>query len=722
MGISDFIAKKKALKPIRKREYIELRKPVINLFIGQFTDSEKKTLKDLLTGRIGENNKVNYLNVAYGNSASHPDGSHECTLTFSDVEKPEEHGTLKQWEELNQGIKDSRLLEQTVRDYVNNIFNEVSTVPYIQKASIRLNLLIQMDSVETAILETLAESLKTELLVFFNNGVSVDAYCFLDQKGYRADEGGENRKAYDYLALQTVNAMVEKKLVKMAYCLSNYTSQECLQPDSMEERIRTAALTMLLKDGGSALSKFQVDTYDDDSFVTDCSGSNGNFYSLGHFKLEAAVNLIDYIVYDTVFERMSRGRESHPELQLERMELTEEQMNVFCQELLPITSFPPSVFFSMVKNSGEKASMIIHSTRAEVIESVYGQNLNLFYKFNCERNYETGIKEAMIKKEERITNILKTMYTEENYSLSDMNTMMNGILEHLTALKADCLSAQEAELRDMQIWLGERNAMADLRSVVKETKEPMAFYQIAMEYLDKMVRGLHLRVKLLVLDAYVQMIQRTARQYHSLSDKMAEAVEELKGDIDTMMVDGIGITTSNVPDYYGALTENILSSDNQFEIFEKELNHEICSGDIDENYLFGQIIQYCDEKILSKKDFEKDFSVEMLKRLRNFEHYNSEESIYEYAFETIMENKVFYADVVTFDNLHETICFMVNPDNRFVTSTNSKMQQLKDNRQLKIFFEEHYDDMDVLYMEGHFGLESLYNYQIYENVYGQLKK
>lgn len=722
MGISEFIAKKKALKPIRRRENIELQKPIINLFVGEFSEEDKNVLKEVLNSRIGENNKVNYLNIVYGTCSKVPERLHECTLILSNMEKPPEHGTLEDWEKLKDAAQSSTILEQIVRDYANNIFNEVSTVPYIQKASIRLNLLIQMDSVEVAALESFVVTLKQELTVFFNNGVFVDAYCFLDQRGFRLDEGGENRKAYNYLALQTVDHMAEQQIIKMAFCLSNFTSLECLWPDSVQERIKTAALMMLLKDGRSASSQMPVDTYEDAGFTVDCLGSEGRFYSLGHFKLEVAENLIDYIVYHTVFDAMCVDRETRPETRLERLELSEEQVDLLCQELLPVTSFPQQIFYSMVKNSEKKASIIVHSSREEVIDSIYGQNLDLFFLFNCERNYIELIKEVMVKKEERIDKILRTMYSEENHSLSDMNIVLKDVLHHLNCMRADCMQLIEAEQREMQSWLGERNTVGDLRSVVKETKEPVAFYQIASEYLEKRVWSLHLKVKLQVIDAYIKMVQKTARQYHALSDKMAEAVRELECDIEAMMQTGVPISSMHAPEYYGKLAKNIISSDNQFELFEKMINSKIFSEGLSEESLFERIIHYCDEKILTNPEFQKDFSVEMLKRLKDYKHYHTDESIYEFAFETIMENQVFYTNVVTYNTLHQSICFMVNPYNRFVASTNERMQQLKDNRQLKVFFEEHYDDMDVLYMEGRFGLENLYNYQTYKGVYQHLKK
>jgi ADP-dependent phosphofructokinase/glucokinase len=68
------------------------------------------------------------------------------------------------------------------------------------------------------------------------------------------------------------------------------------------------------------------------------------------------------------------------------------------------------------------------------------------------------------------------------------------------------------------------------------------------------------------------------------------------------------------------------------------------------------------------------------------------------------------------------VCFLVNPGNRFVTGTNQRMQKLKASRQMKVFFEEHFYDMDILFMEGCFDLESLYNYQVYENIYNRMKQ
>lgn len=189
-----------------------------------------------------------------------------------------------------------------------------------------------------------------------------------------------------------------------------------------------------------------------------------------------------------------------------------------------------------------------------------------------------------------------------------------------------------------------------------------------------------------------------------------------------MMEDELKIKTGNCVAYYSDIVKKILEEDDKFSSFVRNVNSKICAGELEGEDLFEQMITYCDENVLNDSRFEKDFSVEMLKRLKNFEKFNTEEAIYDFAFETIMNNQKFYVSYDSFSNVNKEVCFLVNPNNKFVSGTNKRMQTLKTNKQLKVFFEEHFNDMDVLFMEGCFELETMYNFQVYKNVCERMKR
>jgi hypothetical protein len=722
MGISEFISKKKAMQPLHKRENISLQKPVVNLFAGDFETEEQNALIGLLNDRIGSSNKVLYGKMEFWESRS-KEQEPVRLIRFPGVAAPQSYD-LKNRENLQKEVQDHiNDIRNMTTDYVNDIFNEVSTASYAHKARIRLNILVKPECMDAAALPLVLPVLKDEFSVYFPNGVLIDVYAMLDQKGYRREEGGDARKAFTYLTLKEMEQLQGQSVVQMPFCLSNYTTEDCLNPDCIKERMITAGLMMLVKDGASAQGAMQADTYDDAGFIEDCKRDTGKWYSLGHFKLEVATDLIDYIVYHAVMVQMQKVTENLSiKKKLSQMEVNEEQIDQMCGELLPITNFPPQFFYSMVKNSSVNVAGMVNRSRGSVINDVYGNNLELFFRLNCAQGYQDEMERTLSVRIKKISNMLSSMYEEEGYTLADMNAATNELLEHLKAMLNQCNQLRDAVRKEMDSWLEDRSGIANLREVIRDTGEPKAFYQLASEYLDKRVRDLKEKMKSDVLTELIGAVKQTAGQYLALAESLSDAVNEIDQNIQLMEEEELKIKSGNCRAYYTGLTEKILNKNEDFSRFVRSVNGKICSGELEGDGLFNEIINYCDEKILSDDWFEEDFAVEMLKRLKNFEKFNTEESIYDFAFETIMNNQTFYANYVSFESINREVCFLVNPGNRFVTGTNQRMQKLKASRQMKVFFEEHFYDMDILFMEGCFDLESLYNYQVYENIYNRMKQ
>lgn len=729
MSISDFILKKKSMKPIRKRENICLQKPVVNLLAGSFSQEERQTLAELLDDRIGSDNKVHYCRLEP--VPCKKDGEERFRPLWAEgLCLPQGYG-LKQRRQLQEEARSLRdRLRNMAADYVNDIFNEVSTATYGHKARIRLNVLVNPEDIQAALLPELLPILKEEFGVYFPNGVHVDAYVFLDQKGYRREDSGDEKKAFSYLTLTEIEGMAREKIIQMPFMMSNYTSENCLEPFCGEERMVTAGLMMLVKDGASAEGKLKdgdtADSYDDYTFAQDCGQENGMWYSLGHFKLEVARDLIDCVVYRSLMLRMEQAAQSPEEgVKLSQMQLTEDQIDQLCADVLPISSFPPHIFYSMVKNGNVNVASMVNNTRRTVIQEVFGENLNLFYKLNCTRRYQERLEELMEVRVKKLQNAFTAMYEEEGYTLADMNVATNFILGHLEAVENECVRLKDAEQRELNRWLEERAEIANLKDVVKDTGEPRAFYQLAVQYLEKRVRGLHTEVKSEIARRYIETVQKTAQRYHGLARSVEEAERELSENIgrmiEEMTEDRLDIKCGNCVEYYTETVRKVIEEDGNFPAFIREINSRICSGELEDEQLFDEMIDYCDRRILTDSRFETDFEVEMLARLKNYKQFMTDESIYDYAFGTIMDNQKFYASYESFGTLNREVCFLVNPDNEFVSCTNKRMQNLKASRQLKVFFEKYFQDMDVLFMEGCFGIESLYNYGVYQNIWNKLE-
>lgn len=758
MGISEYIAKKKQIKAVKRDEKIMLLKPIVNILVGGFTQEEYGRLSGLLNQRIGDNGRIRGLKIAgesggnggtsrnggtsgsggisgndgndgsgSGNGNGADSGAGETALdgVFSLVIpgfQADEEYTLSGRARYQERTERSGTLQTSIGDYVNDVFNEVSTVPYAHKGQIRLNFIVKAESMEAAALGRLVKALKEGFWVSFPNGVNADVYLLLDQRGYKNSEQGEERKAFSYLAINEVRELKNGGTIKMPFLLSNYLSTDCLDKNAVFDIMTTIGLMMLIKDGQSAEAEGAVDCYRDESFMEDC-GMDGDFYTLGHFKLTAAEDCIDYIVYKTVLDRMQvKAPNIDIRTKLSRMELLEDQIGGLADEILPLRGVRQQMLYPMVKNSAMNVAEFTNTGRQKLLQDLYGGNLDLFFRVNCEEQYQESLVQETAACTKRIRNVLKDIYENENYTVSDMNALLGGIRLHLGKTAGDTEEELDAQGKGMELWLEQKCDITNLKDKNKHTREPAAFYQLGKQYLDKKLQILHYTIKKKLVEQFRAEIDRSAAKYGMLAGRMKEASKELDSVAGLLMEKEPELCVGNLKDYYTLLADQILDESERFKTFETGLNSDIYAGDLEEEAIYGRIIDYCDGLVLSDARFEKDFSSEMLKRLINYDRFSSEEKIYDFAFETIMKHEVYYANFSSVAQMNREVCFLVNPNNRLVEGTKNRRQYLGASMQLKVFYEEYFTDMDVLFLQGCFKAESFYNYGVYESVYSRLKQ
>ena len=146
------------------------------------------------------------------------------------------------------------------------------------------------------------------------------------------------------------------------------------------------------------------------------------------------------------------------------------------------------------------------------------------------------------------------------------------------------------------------------------------------------------------------------------------------------------------------------------------INNQICNRELLGEDIYQKLIAFCDAEIIPDMRYSDDIAIEMLRRLKNYENFSTEEAIYNLAFDTIMKKRKYYANHTEFGRPYEAVCLLVNPENDFVNSTNDQMNKLQRNQQLQWFFEEHYNGMDILFLEGCFRVNDIYQYDLYKRV------
>lgn len=720
MGISNFIRDKKKNGQMKRKENIELLRPVVNIFMGNFQNDEKEHLIQFLTERIGTSNKVNYCQISLGPGEEINDGQVHI-IHITDVEEACEY-TLEKWNLLHKQIEKSKQLPTIIKNFVNYIFNEVSTTAYASKGRIRLNFILQADWTGTAITSKLIQTMKDEFKEYFTNGVHLDVYCLLDQLGYTSEKYGEERKAFNYLCLDALDKAVEDQLVDMVYILANYTSIDCLEPDSIDEIMRTAGLAMLVKDGVSAKGNgYDRDTYADVSFKEEAAAYKGNFNSLGNLKLAVDHDTIEYIVYKTVFDDLYQSVENEDSIKnvITQMDIEKEQLELQCGSIMGTSVFPERLFCSMVKAQNINVASFLNDNAESLLNAVYGKSLDYFWKINADVNMEKQ-RDLIELKVKKINTTLRDAYISSQCSLAEVYIIITSVEKAFNQYTKEYYSKYMDTVQELKNWLSNRVEIHNLQAVVKETGEPRAVYILADQYLNKLMHVEEAQnMHSVVSECYIQ-IQESVKYYRSQSDTIKKAAEELDQIIKELESEDEKLLRGNMRNYYTRVTKQIMDSSTTYANFKRNLNTKICTKEVVGDSIYDDIINYCDSNILNNEEFDNDLSVEMIRRLKNYDRYTTDEAVYDLAFETIMNQRKYYASHTEFGSVFDAVCFLVNPNNTFVNSTNKRMKSLLAQQQLKLFFEDHFNGIDILFMEGCFAKDSIYKYKLYKTAYESL--
>jgi len=726
MGIIDYLKKQQKTGQKWGRDNIEMLRPVVNIFVGNFSNEEYSVLKETLEERIGMTSKVFFCRVCSENV-------HENDETFYQFVVDELAGVnsydVSKWEMLKTCLEGKDELQHNVRDFVNKVFNTVSSVAYTSQGRIRLNYIIKSDAVDAAMLPSLVKACNECFNSYFSNGVYTDAYCVVDQKGYNCEEYGEERKALNYLNLSAVDALVSEKLFKIAYIVSNYTSQNCLEPDCMIEMMQTIALNVIVKDGISGKNKENSYSYDD--FVQEVNAYAGNFCSIGTLNLKVAETVRSYVVYKTVFGDFCQSEFSNTVVAglIRSMGIDKNDLEMKINSLFVNHGFSERVFYPMVANKQIGAASFLTMQRRELIEEVFGRNLEYFWNLNCKTDIEK--REQLVDSiTDRVRQVLREAYKTNGCSLAEISKAISDVEEQFEKYVLE----YEKAFNDMKIaydeWLCENADIKNLKEKVKETDTLRAVYQLAAQYMEKRASIINHENNLYVSKMCLQGIRESSQYYKKQAQTVREAYEELETmvedieqkELDTEQKTELALLVGNMNNYYTEITRNYLQSSGEYQEFKRNTNNRICNRDLAGDEIFEAIQRFCEEKILSAECYTDDISLELVQRLKNFNGLKTEDDIYNHAFETIMNNKKYYANHTEFGKIYQEVCFLVNLNNKFVKCANENMKKLLVNREMKLFFERNYKGMDILFMEGCFELRALYQYNLYQKASENMTK
>lgn len=717
MGISNFIREKKKYGMMKPKEYIELLRPFLNVFVGEFHNMERECLMQFLNERIGNSNKVNYCQILLG-SKKGKDEEGIYGLHIADVDYPSEI-SLPSRNSIQDQIEVSEQLEKSIKDFVIHIFNTVATNSYISRARIRVNIILQADWQGASITAKLIQCMNTFFSEYFTNGVELDIYCMLDQKGYRAEEKGEEKKCFNYMTLNELEKIAKDSLASMIYIMSNYTSHDCLEPNSTGEIMRTIGLAMLMKDGVSAKGNGNdKDSYNDTAFKEEASSYEGSFYSLGNLNLAVDIDMIEYIVYKAIIDDMHQSIVNADAVKsiLSDMNIERDDLERQCAALIKGSMYREEVFYSLVKSQNINAASFLNDSAGKMLHMIYGRTLEYFWNINISGNNERK-KELIDDKIKNINKIIREAYINGECSLAEAYSIITTVQSYFEQYTEDYNKKYGDSIKDYKDWSEVPIKVNGLKDIVNETGELRVVYTLTRQYMDKMLHIEEAKNLYEVVSECGRQIQESVNYYRKQLDTLKQASSELDEIIKEMEEEQDELIRGNMRNYYKQFTEQFIDRNMVYKDFKHRLSTRICAKEAEGDVIYGDIIHYCDEYILKKENFKDELSIEMIRRLKNDSRYRSEDAIYDMAFETIMSQRKYYANHVGVGGVFNAVGFLVNPNNNFVNSTNNKMKSLLINHQLKLFFEEHFNGMDILFMEGCFSKESIHNFRLYKTAY-----
>lgn len=638
-------------------------------------------------------------------------------------ELDEEEYTLLAREALQEKMKRAFVLEPKLQDFAIYVFNHASKVPFIHKGRIHINIFVKADHKIACLLQQITEGIRDSFVEFYPSGCNIDVFLLLDQAAYSSTDFGMEKKAFTYLTLKETESMVNEKKISMAYCMSNMNSQGILNRESSAtyEMLYDAALMTILKDGVPADVQGDYESYKDEDMKKNAESKEGTFYSIGSFKLEGIMEIITLIVYRTVFLKMMKEREQLDIPQyIQRFEISKEGINQSLNQILPQIPFDELTWEGVIRSKKYKGTELANMPAGEGIRKIYGRNLDLMLEINCTKRFQAQENEFMTSKISQLKKRINELYFTENFSIFEICKVVNEMLCVLNKEKEYNGQMYDAEVNGLKSWELSAFPLKQLKDKAEYSKDSKILYALAGSYLQKKQRVLYSKARIQLVDQMDKGLRRVAEKYMTIADSVRRTSEELQENIRCAVEDELELRVGNCEHYYKMITEKILDNNEDFKRFLRDVNQSIGNGNFTVEELFSKVLDFCEQNIFTRSEFHRDFSEEMLLRLKNYREFETDQMVYDFAFNTIMDNQVFMVDQHSFTDPYREVCFLVKENNSFVTATNQRMAELKESHRMKIFYETYYEDMDVLFIEGCFDLADLHAYDVYKKTYDRL--
>lgn len=769
MGMMESLRAQQMSPAKRDRDNIQLMEPVAVLFLGRFAARDIDRLSGFIGRRVGNSDRVGFAAFAFGKasetavsvrsisglSGSDPSDSSGKVITqpvsareelsLPDAILPipiptitlERTNTLEARAAFAAECAASAELEQAVGDFAGDIYNRVARFAYPQAGTIRIHLIIQAESMEAALLETLTTVLRARFRRVYPERVRIDAYCLLDQREYRADEGARERKAFAYLALQDLERLAgSRDHLDMAFCLSNVDSWNRLNPDEAdrENQLRSIGLMMIAKDGIPAEVPRTSDTYalnresrySDASFLANSTADGCRLFSLGYMHLDTLDDAAETVAYSVLLDAWRAKRHPiAPDGTPGPLELTRQTVSQLASSLVGGPLMMPVYMQGVVKDLSGTVSELAFKPRAEVLRSVFGSNLDLYFAFNNQRGVQERLEIAVADRISRIREEVGRLHETKHLTVFEIRDLLRWTIQSLRAQLAEHAKVRDGNVAGYQEWMSGREPVAGRIELAPGTKEPVAFLKLGAAWLDYRQTLLEDTLRQDLLMNLLSEIEKIGVRFEDLAKVFEDASLELEESLKKRMEGELDIRTGRYEAYYREVAAELLARiPVEWDAFLEELNADVCIG-VEPAGILRRLAAWCGEHLLSSPCFSEEFSVEAVKRLKGHNGLVTENDIHQTIFATIIGTRAYHISVVKAGEMNSEICFFLNKDSHFVDDISShlldqRLQALRDRNGIKLFHEAEFKGMDILFMQGCFSAGAIHGFDAMRAAHAEL--
>lgn len=716
MGIMNYIRKGKQDRSARFADHVLLNRPVVNLFLGDFDPLEINCLKDMFESRICSSDRALYANLIMGESTN-IETTKEVHTIFLGL-NPEniaydETGRVA----LHEHLANHPVLDNVLRSYGGDVFNKVSVYEFQYKGQIRVNLLIKAQDLAAAALDIVIERVKSIWEEFFPEDIMIDVYCLLDER--QTMEYADERKAFSYKTVFALSELAARdNLLNMVYLLSNINSKGVLKPNNAMELIAPIALMEMIKNGKTNGDSHHKLLYQDARFKSISVNKNNSFCSFGRLQFGKPDEIIELIIYKQLLQGLYGNMLNIDRDDLRtRIDLSQNRLDsLFVKHFGSNSLGNDSAFYSIVKNPNFQVSSLIGMSNKEAINQLFGGNLDLFFQLNYYKGYQDKAEEVIQDEILNLKNSLEQLYKQNSYSIYEVANLLGEdevITNTLNKLLSQNTDNKNAQQMLFAKWKEANADASDLKTEIKGIKEPAVIYRLAGEYISLQNKALISEFNLDMIRGYKLSIGELREKYHKSILTLDEAKEELDRFIHMQLEEGLPLQTGNCVNYYSQIVSQLITGryKMEYEILIDSINQAISFGELTQEKLYLFLHQFSDKYIVKEKVFEDTFTVEMVKRLMNFEYEGklmaSQEDIYHAAYQTITDQLQYNIKIVETNvennQLNKEICFIVDTYNEFIDYVIEKLNQYQNHYKINIFHEKDGSSMDILYLEGGFG-------------------